>query len=234
MAVVSDIITEAFLDLGAIAAGQTPTTEEQTDAFLRLNQMIRSWSNEDITIFTESHSTYTLTAGTYQYTFGASSANWGTSARPVRLVSASAVSGAFRAPVKVMSFQAFENEIENPYGVTAVLPQALAVDNAFPNLNVKVFPTPAAGGNVELDYWTEIAQFATVGDTVNLPPGFEDALHFNLAVRLYPQYARSSGADQGLLANAQMTKNAIARLNTEVYQLQQPARPAPAKEDNQQ
>jgi hypothetical protein len=140
-----------------------------------------------------------------------------TTAQPMRIYGASGVSGAFRSPVKVVSFAKFHAEIEDGRGVTAVLPQALAVDAAFPLFNLKVFPTPAPSpGNLELDYWTEIAQFVTVGDTLALPPGFQDALHFNLAVKLYPQYAKSGGIDQALLLNAQQTKAAITALNAAV------------------
>ena len=219
MALVSDLITQAFLDIGAIAAGQTPTTEEQTDAFLRLNQMLDSWSREHVSVFTEQHGSFTVTAATSAYTFGvtANSPSWVASAQPMRIYGASATSGGFRAAVKVLSWEAFHASIDDGRGVTSILPQAIGVDSAWPNLNVKVFPTPAASpGSLELDYWTVLAQFALVSSTVTLPPGFQDALHFNLATRLYPQYARAGGPDQALLLNAQITKAAITALNAEI------------------
>jgi hypothetical protein len=217
MALVSDILTEAFLDLGLISPGQTITSEEQTDAFLRLNQMLKSWSNEHVSVFTESHSSYALVAGTSAYTIG-TGGTFVTSARPVKICGASAVSGAFRVPVKVMSFEDFHAEIDDSRGITSILPQAMARDNSFPSINLKVFPTPATSpGNLEIDYWTELTAFATVGDTVTLPPGFEDALHYNLATRLYPQYARQAGIDQALVLNAQLTKTSITALAASVF-----------------
>jgi len=209
---VSDIITEAFLDLGLIAPGQTITSEEQADAFLRLNQMLKSWSTEHVSIFTETHTSFALTAGTNAYTMG-TTGTFSTSARPVKICSASAVSGGFRAPVRAMSFEEFRASVDDGRGVVSILPQAMAYDNSFPNLNIRVFPTPAPSpGNLEIDYWTELSAFATVGDTVSLPPGFEDALHYNLATRIYPQYARQGGLDPGLVSNAQLTKAAITAL----------------------
>jgi len=217
MALVSDIITEAFLDLGLIAPGQTITSEEQADAFLRLNQMLKSWSNEHVSIFTEAHTVYALVAGTSAYTMGVGG-TFTTALRPVKICGASAVSGGFRAPVKVMGFEEYHATVDDGRGVTAILPQALARDNSFPLVNLRVFPTPAPSpGSIEIDYWTELTAFATVGDTVSLPAGFEDALHFNLATRIYPQYAKLSGLDAGLALNAQLTKTAITALAASVF-----------------
>lgn len=53
-----------------------------------------------------------------------------------------------------------------------------------------------------------------MGDTVNFPSGFEDALHFGLAVRLYHAYPRQGGIPPELAANAQNTKAAIVQQNT--------------------
>lgn len=225
MAQVSDLINEAFLDISAIAAGQTITAEELSDAFMRLNQMLDSWSNEQVSVFTEQHQSFVLTAGTASYTMGPSGA-LSTAARPVKVLGASSVSGAFRQPVKVISFGTFDRMIENPLGVTSVLAQAIATDNSFPLINVKVFPTPASSpGNLEIDYWTPLAQFVSTTDVVSLPPGFEDALHFNLAVRIAPQYGKQPNAL--LMANAQMTKQAITEVNASILDL------APAETDTQ-
>lgn len=240
MALVSDIITEAFLDLGVIAAGQTITTEEQTDAFLRLNQMLANWSAEHISVFTETHQSFTLTAGTDAYTLG-TAGTLTTSAYPVKITGASAVSGGFRAPVRILSFEEFHGEIDDSRGTTSILASVIARDNAFPSINLKVWPKPATSpGNLELDYWTQIAAFVTVGDTVSLPPGFEHAIHYNLAVALYPQYARQSGPDPVLIQNADRSKQAIMAVNqtilgmaAEPLGVTAPAAPAAPAKGNQ-
>jgi hypothetical protein len=224
---VSDLITEAFLDLGLISPGQSITTEEQTDAFLRLNQMLASWSTEHTSVFTEQHGSFNLTAGTDGYTMGPSG-TFSTSARPVKICGVSAASGLFRVPVKLVSWEDFHALVSNDRGVTSILPQALAADNGYPLLSLKVFPMPAAGaGTLDIDYWTPLSKFSTVSDTVDLPPGFEEALHFNLAVRLYPQYSRNNGIDQALLLNAQNSKAGITALTASV--LGNAAQPIPAQ-----
>lgn len=212
---VSDIITEAFLDLQEIRVGRTIATLEQTDAFLRLNQIVASWSAEQLSVFGAAHTGLTVTAGTSDYTVGPAG-TLVTAARPVRITGAAGVSGAFRQPVEVMSFSEFSARAVNDLGRTSVMAKMLAADQGFPSINIRLFPPPAASPAILwLDYWIAIAAFATVGDTVTLPPGYEKALHFALAVELYPQYPRS-GAIGMLVAQAAESKAVITALNAQI------------------
>lgn len=213
---VSDIINQAFLDLNVVAPGEGITTAEQTDAFLRLNQMIASWSREQLTVPQLVHQIFTPTAGTFAYTLG-TGGTLASSSAPVRVTGATSYSGNFRSPVRIVSHEEFGATVGDDAGSTAVLVKVLAADGDSPNINVRLWPTPAAGpGSLEITYWAALAAFATVGDSVTLPEGFEDALHFNLAVRLYPQYGRQGGIDQVLASNAQTTKAALVQLNAQI------------------
>jgi hypothetical protein len=220
---VSDLITEAFLDLAAIDPGVGITTTEQTDAFVRLNQLLSSWSTEQFSVYNLAHTPFVLAAGTSSYTVGPGG-TLATAARPVRITSAAATSGSFSAPVPVLSFGDFEARALNPTGRTSLLPEFMAADQNFPLLNVKVFPPPSAGGTLILDYWTVITAFATVGDTVTMPPGYERALHLALAVELWPQYPKQSDFPV-LKGMADDAKNSLMQLNAQILG----APPAPAE-----
>lgn len=65
-----DIISSALKDIGALAAGETPTPEAAQDAFIMLNRMIDQWSNEQMMIFYKTEIIFTLTPGQTQYTIG--------------------------------------------------------------------------------------------------------------------------------------------------------------------
>jgi hypothetical protein len=217
MALVSDIITESFLDLAAIDPGVGITTAEQSDAFLRLNQIIAQWSTEQFSIFNLAHTSFPggLVAGTSSYTVGPGG-SLATAARPVRITSAAAFSGSFSVPVPVLSFGDFEGRAINPTGRSSVLPEFIAADQGYPLVNLKVFPPPAISpGTLILDYWTVITAFATAGDTVNLPPGYERALHLALAVELWPQYPKQN--DFAVLKGmADDAKNSLMQLNAQI------------------
>lgn len=102
-----------------------------------------------------------------------------------------------------------------PATVNAPIPTILAADTSYPLINVRVWPPPAAtAGSVEVAYFTPIAAITNFAATVALPPGWEDMLHFNLAVRLHHIYARETGISAELLANAQNSKASIVNQNT--------------------
>jgi NADH:ubiquinone oxidoreductase subunit B-like Fe-S oxidoreductase len=65
-----DIITSALKDIGALAAGETPTPDAAQDAFIMMNRMIDQWSNEQMMVFYKTEIIYTLTPGQTQYTIG--------------------------------------------------------------------------------------------------------------------------------------------------------------------
>jgi hypothetical protein len=232
---VSKLITEAFLDMGAIAAGGSPNTDEQDDAFLRLNQLISSWSNEELTVYQQLMSTFNLQAGVDAYTVG-TTGTFSTAARPQRITAWRSKSGHVvrgGAPMSMEAFGAMSAQEQArlleinaqavlsgqiaamPASIVSPCPSLVGADANYPNLNLRVFPPPSsAPGTIEVDYWTPLPKFAAVGDTVNLPDGFEDALHFNLAVALYPQYSRPGGPDPMLIENARRSKSVIIAINS--------------------
>ena len=233
---VSDLITLSFLDLGVIAPGETITTAMQTDAFTRLLALMASLSAEGLTIPNQVEQTFNLLAGVDSYTLGATGI-WVTTGglRAMKVTSWRASFGALRrggAPVRMDDFAAAAAAAQErlseeyrralmagvitlfPATLTTPVPEVVGADTNYPNLNVRISPAPSGTpGTIELGYWTELTSFATVGDTVNMPQGWVDLLHFQLALRLYPQYARAGGVDPGLLANAQQAKAAITQEN---------------------
>jgi hypothetical protein len=222
---VSDIINLAFLDIGGYAAGEVITTAEQADAFLRLNMLMSSLSTEQLTLHTVVHQAFTPVAGTAAYTLG-TAGSLVTAAQPVRVTGWSSLSGNFRNGGVPVSFAEFESRALNPTARTSVLAEMVAADMGFPSINLKLFPTPAAGpGSLELDYWIPLTQFTAVTDVVTLPDGWLDMLHFNLALRLYPQYPREGGIDPVLAANAQNSKLSIVAKNAAILGQQQAAAP---------
>ncbi len=228
MPLVSDLINEAFLALNAIAAGESITTAEQSDAFLRLQQMMASWSREQLTVPQDVHGTFTLTAGLNSYTLG-TGGTLATASQPVRVTGASSVSGNFRSPMRVISFDQFAAEVADEISSTSVLAKVLAADRDSPSINLRVHPVPATSpGSLLLDYWIALTPFVTVGDMVSFPEGYEHALWSNLAVILYPQYGRPGGIDPVLASIAQTSKQALVALNAQILgQTQAP--PAPQR-----
>jgi hypothetical protein len=222
---VSDIIQQSFNDLGVTKSGELISPTMQLFAFALLNQYWSSLSAEPTMAYLYTHQSFNLTGGTTIYTLGVGG-SLNTAARPVRVTGWTSASGNFRNGGRIISFEELHALAKNATAKRSVLAEAVAADMAFPLLNLEVFPPPDAGpGSLILDYWTPLVPFATVADALNLPPGFEAFLHFNLAIQLAPQYARQGGVPAALAADAANSKKVIMDNNAAILGLVQ-AQPA--------
>lgn len=217
MSTPTPIINQAFQDLKVLAPGGSVSPGVLADAFVYLNQLMSSLSIEGPMAFNQVKQTFNLSQGTVAYTLG-SGGSFGTTGgkRAVKVTSWRGLYGGVLssggAPLSIEDFSAQAKQL---LGESTPIPSLVGADTAYPLINVRVHPPPGANpGNIELGYWTPITQFATVTDVLAFEDGFEEMLHFNLAVILYPQYGRQGGIDPVLAANAQNSKARIVAMNS--------------------
>ena len=65
-----DIITGALKDIGALAAGESPTPDAAQDALDMLNLLVDQWSNENMMVFNIQEIIWNVIPGQVQYTIG--------------------------------------------------------------------------------------------------------------------------------------------------------------------
>lgn len=219
---VSELIDLSFIDLGTIQPGEGITSDMRSNAFTVLNAMIGNWSAERTVTNSMNRQQFNLTAGVWIYAVGLFG-SLASAGRPMRITSWNSSSGNFSTGGRCISFEEFRAKTLNATARTSILPELIATDENYPNINLEVFPTPAVNpGILTLDFWTPFTPFAAVGDTVIFAVEYIAALHFNLAVALSPQYARTNGITSELAANAQNSKQVIMQKNAEILGLTQP------------
>ena len=210
-----DLVNGALRSLGVIAAGESPSTEESNDALAALNDLVASWTALGMPIYEITRdATVTLTgAASYELT-----------TRPVRIKSAAVIAANGTAmPVQLVpseKWSAIQDKTR-----TGIFAEALFCDYAFPDATVYLSPKPGAG-TLELFVYRELASDNALADTVSLPPGYQRALRFNLAVDLAGEYGRAASPE--LVASAAESKNAITNLNAFVLGETVAAAPPPA------
>jgi len=198
---VTQLIHSSFRLIGAIASGETLETQELTDAFASLNQMIALWNTEGASL-----------VGRKRLLLSVSGMNgpFALSERPIKIEAASVASGGIDSPLAIVDSAGWEQVPEKQ--MQSVYVKVLYCDYAYPTSSVYIAPIPRLGGSLEIWIYVIIPQFATVNDSIDLPPGYEDALRYAFAVALLPEYPRSQ-ADPSLPAQAQAYKGAIMQLN---------------------
>jgi hypothetical protein len=212
---VSDLITQAFVNLAVIQPGMGITNAMQTDGFTRINQVLGNLSTEELTDPNQVLQTFPLAPNLAAYTLG-NGGSWPTTGgkRASKVTSWRASYGSILSTGgRVLSLE--ELAAIPQIGETSVIPRALGADTSFPLINIRVLPVPSVVvGQVELAYYTPLTAFAAVGDAISLPPGWEQYLPWELALQLFSQYARPGQSFEAIAGMAQRSKASIVTQNT--------------------
>lgn len=201
---VTQLIHSSFRLIGAIESGVTLETQELDDAFVTLNQMVSSWNTEGASIVARKRLTQALTAG--------GGNNVTLSERPVRIESASVNCGGIDSQLEIVDSAGWEAVPEK--AAQSVYVKKLFCDYAYPTATAYIAPIPRLTGTLEMWIYLVLSQFANVGANIDLPPGYEMALRYNLALALEPEFPRAQ-IDPTLPAQAQAYKAAIMQLNAQ-------------------
>lgn len=213
---VQQLIHSSFRLIGAIASGEALETNELNDAFITLNQMVSNWNTEGASI-----------VGRKRLTVGVAGTNgpYVLSERPVKIESASVASGGIDSPLEIVDSVGWESVPEK--AAQSVYVKKLFCDYAYPSSSVYIAPIPRLGGTLELWIYTVINAFPNMNAAIDLPPGYEQALRYGLAMALLPEYPRSQ-VDPTLPGQAQAYKAAIMQLNASNHMRSQASSPAQA------
>lgn len=210
-----DIIKRSMKTIGTIETGETPSNDEAVDCFDMLNNMVAEWGTERNTIYTTPRNLYSLLSGTQSYTIGPG----GTfnQARPIWLPTAGIISNnnplqPLELTLQMLTLDQWQRiPVKNVQGS---LPTGLYYDHGFAaGLGTIYFwPIPSVSGlQVALYTPTALTAFATLTTQYTFPPGYENALMFNLCIYIAPMFYKAITADVRDLA--QSTKSNIKRAN---------------------
>lgn len=206
MTTVLDIVTNAMEECGVLTKSEAPTNEEAQSGLKRLNRLISSWSNSDTLVYERTTESFTLSSGTSAYTMG-SGGDFNTT-RPVKIVESHVRQGTTDYPLALVSDSIYQSIAVKS---TGGLPEYINFTNEYPLATINLYPTPSTAYTLFITSEKPFSEYASINSTVDLPPGWEDALTYNLAVRLCGIYGQP--VDQSLSSLARESKAMIA-LNT--------------------
>lgn len=211
---VQDFVNSTLRLIRVLDSGETPTATESNDALVALNQLISSWSAAGVPIYQESKDIIALSgASLYPLSF-----------RPVRINAAHVSYSGITFPVAIVPSQVWTQPKDRT--ATSKFAKELYYDGTFPTGNVYLWPIVSSGSTLELFSLKPLAQFASLGDTINLPSGYEQALRFGLAGVLAPEYG--SALPPEVAAGAAAAQSAIAAMNASVISQAPPQAAVPA------
>lgn len=214
----NSLVRSAMRLINVAASDTDLTAAELTDGIEVLNRMIDSWSVDELILYKVTRETFPLVANQNPYTMGLGG-DWNTS-RPVKIVGAYFTLNNSGIPVDypmaVVNYDTY-NAI-NLKTLTTNFPQYLYYEPDFPIGKVYIYPLAQQNNlTMTITSWKPLAMIADPTADIELPPGYWDAIVYNLAVRLAGEYQFQLRPDMIELALTNLKR--VKRLNQRTQSL---------------
>jgi len=183
MATASTMILKALRLIGEKDNAGTLTSTEETLYLSDLNSMLESWSLERLMCYHILEESKALTANVGTYTIGSGGA-WNT-ARPTRIVSAF-IRDSSNNDYPVRIIQKSEYDAIPGKSTSGTYPEVLYYDANYSSglATIYLYPLPSANLTLYISSWKQLQSFSTISTAIALPPGYQRAIEYNLAIEL--------------------------------------------------
>lgn len=212
-----DLIASSLRLIGALASGDSLASAEATDGLAALIQLMDSWSTESLLIPNKVREVFSLTADKQTYTMG-TGGDFNT-ARPMEIeqamVQLPGTSPVAEIPIKILIQAEYARITQKT--IESTFPLYLYSDDNYPLANLSFWMVPNQTVSIALYSWKPLTAL-TLDTAISLPPGYERALKYALALDLAPEYGKQLQDIVVLTANE--SKAAIKRMNSKPRYLQ--------------
>ena len=213
---INTLLTDSLIYVGAYAQGQTANPDDLSLAFRVINRKLDSLSAEKLSMVGMGRLVGQLN-GQPNYPMGPGLAI-SASTRPIKIKSASTL--ATNNTEKDARIATADQWAQVPdKSRTGVFIEDLFYDNGFPTGVIYVSPMPSSG-QIVLWVFQAIPQLPAQTGTINLAPGYEQAILTIAAVDLCIAFQRP--VTQELMAVSTQSKDVIVQLNAEIFNAPMP------------
>lgn len=191
MSTARDLLMSSLRLIGVLASGESLSSSEATDGLSALNNLLDSWSTENLLIPNKVREVFPLVPSQASYTMG-TAGNFNTT-RPMQIEEAfiqlTSSNPVIELPVRILTKEQFASILIKQ--LSSTLPTDLYAEGTYPLETLNLWPVPSSVNNLVLYSSKPLAELTTLGTALSLPPGYERALRFNLALELSPEYGRA-------------------------------------------
>lgn len=211
---VEKVIKAALRKIGALGVGDPLEAAVISECMEEFNRMVDAWNAEDLFVYAIERLAWTLVVGTQDYEIGPG-ANLDT-ARPTSILQGMAfLEDTTQTPAVEEELTIYDNAAEwgreTQKNTTATRPHSLYYKSSFPLGVVSLFPKSDKAYNLVLYLPVQLSQVTKSVENILLPPAYADALTYNLALRLAPEFGRSAPPE--VVAQALETKAVLKAKN---------------------
>lgn len=210
-----DIIKRALRLIGVLPQGESPSTDQVTEASLALNGLVKAWQADGMPLWAIRTSSFTLTA-TSSYTVGIGQTV--SISKPLKVLQAwnRNTTSNVDVPMRILTKDEY-NRLGNK--TSTGNPIQLYYDPGIDTGTIYLFPVPdttsIANQTIYFTHQRTFEDFDSSTDTPDFPQEWYDAVVYGLACRLAPEYGVAPTDRKLLWQEMTIIKNEAMSFGTE-------------------
>lgn len=187
------MITRAMRLIQVLTPDAAPTAQEAADGLYALNAMLDAWSIERLMVYQVQQSSYSWASGNASRTIG-SGGNFNTT-RPYKIEPNGnffRTSGGIDYPLAVYAREEYDRIVQK--SAAGAIPEHLFHDTGYPLMTLYAYPVPSQTLTLYLNDWKPLQSFSGLTTALALPPGYQAAIEYSLALWLAPEFGAAAVA----------------------------------------
>lgn len=214
-------ISEAYQNLNVFMVGASIPAAQGQFALSKLRQLLNNWNAERAKVWCDVFASFTLVPSLSPHTIGPG----GTFATVIRPVSIDGVSLNLNTntpttyvPIDLIDGQMYE-ALSSP-GIATSIPTAVYYEEDWPLGKLFFYPVPNFAYPVRFRYRTLLADEVDLGDSLDFPPGYQDAVTGTLTEMIADATGRAVPAQTAKLAREARARIGANNVDVPVLDLQ--------------
>ena len=185
MTTARNIIKRALQKNGVLTKAESPSGDEASDGLSALNGLLASWSNDGLLVYARTSESFPLVSGQANYSIGAGG-DFDTD-RPLQILTAFTRISNVDYDMDIVGDEIFDTITQK--NITSSIPDVMTYVPSTPRGEITIYPVPTTG-TLHIRTEKQLSSFATLDTELDLPPGWERALIFNLALEIAGEYGQ--------------------------------------------
>lgn len=186
-----NLCEDAAREIGIFGEGNSLLSADANFFLGVFNRLLDNWNAERAAVYASAFNTFTLTAGLSPHTIGPTGGTFTLAVRPVSLVSASLILSGGSLPIyKTLNVRDAQWwDAQTVPTLSTSIPTDVYYQPDWPLGKLYFWPVPSTAYQVRLETRVLLAQVA-LGTTIDLPPGYRDALTLTVAEQACRAFGR--------------------------------------------
>lgn len=213
-----DLLNASARLIGILAESETLSASQANNALQGMNNMLDSWSNEQMMIPARVQETFPLANGKGSYQMGSGAPDFNT-ARPQKIENIDwqqpTGSYPFNLGIDIITQDQWASIVVPT--VPSNIPTKMWPQYGNPYVTLNFWPVPNVVNNIVIWSWKALADLSTLTTAFSMQPGYSKAIIYNNALEMAPEYGITPS--ELIVAQSIESKAVLKRMNNQQQEM---------------